>query len=369
MKKIIFIFAAIIFIFHPKCNSEFYSAEINKEINEQIKDINCENIINQLPEYSVNFFKDQNINIFSVKNLNFENSINLILSILKNKFTFPIKFLLSVSFILLVFCLFSSFFQYNQDIFKFILTCIVCTSISYPITKCVDNIIICLKIASNFLSCFIPIFMTFAISTGFPLSAAAFNSTILYCNQIIMEFSKNTLLPINNTMIGLCIISSLSTKIKTKKIFDIFYSIVKYLLIFFGTLISFIFSIQKIIGNSIDSVVSKELKFISSFMPIIGSVLSDAVITVRSSAKILESNVGAFGMISVFLIFLPSIIESYIWIITFQICEFFSSVFNLDNLEILFSSLRKTLNVSLSIVILFIFIFIFVTSATINIKL
>lgn len=369
MKKIFFVFIFVILFFQPRCYSEYYSPEINHEIQQQIEYVNTKKLMNQLPDHSINLLKKYNIDVFSVKNLNFVNFTDIIISIIKSELIFPIKFLLSIICILLVFCIFFYFFQNNNEILNFILVCAICISVSYPIIDCINKIVVCLKVASNFILCFVPIFMTFAISAGFPISSAIFNSTILYFNQIIMEFSKNILLPISNSMIGLCIISSLSTKIKAKKIFDIFYSLIKFILIFVGTMISFIFSIQKIVSSSIDSAVSKELKMLSSLIPIVGSALSDATITVRSSAKILEANVGAFGMISVLLIFLPSILESYIWIISLQICEFISHIFDFENLEIFFLSLRKTINISLSIVAIFIFIFIFVTSAIVNIKL
>lgn len=369
MKRVFFVFVLMILFFQSKCYSEYYSSEINYEIQKQIECVNTKKLMNQLPDSSIDLLKKYNIDIFSVKNLNFVNFTDIIISITKTKLVFPIKFLLSIICILLVFCIFLYFCQNGKEILNFILICSICISVSYPIIDCVNKIVVCLKIASNFILCFVPIFMTFAISAGFPTSSAIFNSTILYCNQIIMEFSKNILLPISNSMIGLSIISSLSTKIKAKKIFDIFYSIIKFILIFVGTMISFVFSIQKMIGSSIDSAVSKELKMLSGLIPIVGSSLGDATITVRSSAKILEANVGAFGMVSVLLIFLPSILESYIWIISLQICEFLSHIFDFENLEIFFSSLRKTINISLSIIAIFIFIFIFVTSAIMNIKL
>lgn len=352
------------------CFSYEYPREIQSEISEQLKSSDVGKIKENLPDYSIDLLEQSNIkDIFSVKNLNNQKIFYIVLNLLKKYLINPLKTIIPVISAIIIYSFFSYFFVDNQKITKFIITCFSCISMSYPVLITVKNVVLSLNAASKFVLFFIPIFMTFAISAGTPLSSAAFNSAILYFNQIVMEITNHLVVPINNTLTGLCMISSLSTEIKIKKIFDIFYSIIKWCLIFFGSLISFVFSIQKIIGESSDSIISKEIKFASGLVPIVGTSLSDAAGIVQSSAKILETNVGIFGIISLFFVFLPCILECISWNIVFQICEFLSQIFGFENLEILFSSLKKTINVILSLVIIFLFIFIFSTGAIISIKL
>ena len=314
------------------CKSIEYSPEIKKEISEQFEESGAKNLSKNLPDYSLELLNQANIHdIFSVKNLSFESIINIILNLIKNKIFAPIKFIIPIIFIIII--------------------------------------VLCLNIASKFVLCFIPVFGAFAISLGFPISGAAFNSSILFFNQIIMSMAKDMIIPVCSAMSSFCVISSLSTKIKLNKIFDIFYSIIKWLLIFFGALISFVFSVQKIIGNSIESLAGKELKFMSGLIPIVGSALSDATLIVRSSARILWVNIGSFGIIAIIFIFLPTVIDCLVWNISFQICEFLSQIFDFKNLENLFSSFRKIINIVLAIEIMFIFIFIFATSIAMKVNI
>ena len=374
MKKFLFYLLIFLIFFISKniCKSYEYSPEIQNEILEQFEESDAKNLNKNLPDYSLEFFNQANINIkniFSVKNLRFESLINIILNLLKNKIFLFIKFIIPVIFIIIIYSFVSSFCESEQEILKFIITCLVCISTSFNLLKIIQNIVLCLNIASKFVLCFIPVFSSFAISLGLPLSSAAFNSSILFFNQIIMSIAKDIIIPVSNTMSGLCIISSVSSKIKLNKIFDIFYSVIKYLLIFFGALISFIFSVQKIIGNSIENLAGKEIKFMSNLIPIVGSALSDAAIVVRNSAKILWVNIGSFGTISIIFIFLPNIIDCLVLNISFQICEFLSQIFDFKNLENLFLSFKKIINILLAIEIIFTFIFIFVTSITMKINI
>lgn len=371
MKKI-FLFFLISFLFLQNyiCIADYhYSPELDFEISEQLKDSNINIIKENLPQYSIDLLNEAKINdIFAIRNLNIPRVLCIILKYLKNKIISPIKFLLPVITLLIIFSIFTSFCDTNQEIFKFIVSCFCCIAMSYPIMIVIKNLAFSLKLASKFVLCFIPVFMSFAVASGSPLAAVSFNSTVLYCNQVIIEFIQNLLLPISNTMAGLCIISSLSQKIKLDKMFKIFDCLLKWFLMAFAIIVSLIFSIQKIVGTSVDSILSKKVNFFSGLVPIVGSSLSDALSIVRSSAKIIESNLGAFGILSIFFIFLPPILECYSWNIFLQIGGFLSQMFEFENISVLFSSFRKILNISLAITAIFAFIFIFTTSAIMKIE-
>ena len=337
------------------CKSIEYSPEIKKEISEQFEESGAKNLNKNLPDYSLEFLNQANIyDIFSVKNLSFDSIINIILNLIKNKIFAPIKFIIPIISIIIIYSFFGCFCEYEQEILKFIITCFVCILTSFNLIKNIQSVVLCLNIASKFVLCFIPVFGAFAISLGFPISGAAFNSSILFFNQIIMSMAKDMIIPVCSAMSSFCVISSLSTKIKLNKIFDIFYYIIKRLLIFFFDFIYFVFSV---------------IKFMSSLIPIVGSALSDATLIVRSSARILWVNIGSFGIIAIIFIFLPTIIDCLVWNISFQICEFLSQIFDFKNLENLFSSFRKIINIALAIEIMFIFIFIFATSIAMKVNI
>ena len=257
MKMILSLFIISLFLNHF-CFSYEYPREIQSEISEQLKSSDVGKIKENLPDYSIDLLEQSDVkDIFSVKNLNNQKIFDMVLDLLKKYLINPLKIIIPVISAMIIYSFFSYFFVDNQKITKFIITCFSCISISYPVFITVKNVVLSLNAASKFILFFIPIFMTFAISAGTPLLSAAFNSAIIYFNQIVMEITNHLVVPINNTLTGLCIISSLSTEIKIKKIFDIFYSVIKWCLIFFGSLVSFVFSIQKIIGESYDGIISK----------------------------------------------------------------------------------------------------------------
>lgn len=371
MKKFFAIFIVLISLIQSTCNAKIeYSPEIDHEISEQLKINDVKLIENNLPQYSIDLLKKTNIDsIFAIKNLDIQKLLIIIISSLKDKLSVPIKILIPIIFILIFFSVFSSFCESNQEILKFIIVCLVFTSVSYSLIFSIKNLNFSLNLASKFILCFIPVFMSFAIASGSPLAAVSFNSTVLYFNQIIIDFVQNLLMPITNVMISLCLISSLSKKIKFEKLFKAFDSLIKWMLISLAMVVSFVFSIQKIVGNSVDNILTKKVRFFAGLVPIVGTSLCEATSIVRSSAKIIESNLGAFGIISVLFIFLPPLLECYAWNLSLQICEFLGQMFGFDQIGVLFSSLRKIINISLAISIIFIFVFMFATSAIMKIQI
>ena len=362
MKKIILFIMIVLFI-QTKCKATSpLPISVLNEIDEQLIQSDANKIKENLPTYAIDSLNYLDaFDLKSMGNINIYNLINIFLRNLRIKIKKPFLNIILLIVILSILSIISSF--YKNEIIEFIVSLFVCVNMSSGIFDILKSSILSLKFSSNFISCFIPVFLTFVLSLGHPFSSHMFNVSLLYCNKIIIDVTENFMFPIINFMSGLSIISSISVKLKLQKIFDIFYTSIKWILIIFSSLISFIFSIQKIISSSLDSTLTKEIKFAIGLVPIIGSAINNASSIVKSSSKILQVNIGIFGILSVLFIFLPSIVECLIWIFAFQICEFTSEMFEFDSLKRLFLSFKKIINIILSFVIICFLIFIFATSS------
>ena len=361
MKRIIF-FIILIFFSQIKCKAVNYSPSISEEINQQIIQSDARKIKETLPPYAVDSLTYLNaFDIKSIGDLNIYNIFDLFLKNIQIKIKKPLFNIIFLIIILSILSVVSSFYQ--SEIIEFIVSLFICVSMSSGILDILKSSILSLKFSSNFISCFVPIFLTFALSLGHPFSAHAFNVSLLYCNKVMIDITENFMFSIINFMSGLSIISSISIKLKLQKIFDIFYTSIKWILIIFSSLVSFAFSIQKIISSSLDNALNKELKFAMGLVPIIGSAINDASSVVKASSKILQVNIGIFGILSILFIFLPSIVDCLIWIFAFQICEFTSEMFEFNSLKRLFLSFKKIINIILSFIIICFLIFVFSTSS------
>ena len=101
---------------------------------------------------------------------------------------------------------------------------------------------------------------------------------------------------------------------------------------------------------------------LSSFIPIVGSALSDAYKTVQGSIGVLKSGVGVFVILSIAVIFLPVVIQSFLWIATLWIGKLTAEVLILSQTAKLLECVISVFSTLLGIVLCIMSIYIISTA-------
>jgi hypothetical protein len=223
--------------------------------------------------------------------------------------------------------------------------CVVC--IVLPITNSISSIVLAIKTASNFILCLAPVLVGISVCAGKPVTATVLGSSMVFASNSIFLWLQNFIEPVSKILLGIAISGSVCSGMNFKKLFDVFYRILKWILFSISSIFALAISLQKVISIPVDNASCKGLKLATGLTPIIGSCLGDAAETIRACATVLSSGVGAFGVISVFLIFLSPVLECCTWIFSISLCEFFSGIFEIENLVNLMSSCRKVITIVL----------------------
>ena len=122
-------------------------------------------------------------------------------------------------------------------------------------------------------------------------------------------------------------------------------------------------TLQGIIATAGDTAGTKAVKLaISSFVPLVGSAISDAYQTVYSCMKLLKSGIGVFAVIGIALVFVPVIIDCVLWIMTINVCASISDIFGMKNQSILLRSCGKVIGTLLAILFSCVVVFIISTA-------
>jgi stage III sporulation protein AE len=101
--------------------------------------------------------------------------------------------------------------------------------------------------------------------------------------------------------------------------------------IFTMSIFMFIFSMKNVISQSADSLTIKTARFaISSFVPIVGASINDALRTVSSSLSLIKSSCGVLAILIIALIMLPIIIYLFLNKISFGILAGISRILKCD---------------------------------------
>ena len=231
-------------------------------------------------------------------------------------------------------------------------TLCVCMIIVTPIVGFIGRVAAIIKGGAGFLFCHIPIMAGVMVASGQAISSAAFSSLMVTLGDVITQLCANFLVPLLNMFLTVSVVCAISPRFNFSGLCGLFSKITKWVLGFTMTIFSGILTTKSIIGATADSVNSKAMKFVlSSFVPIVGSALGDAFLTVQGCVKILKSGIGAFFIIAVGFIFLPAVVECIAWSFVLNICAVAGEIFELPNISTLLKNIGKVVSTLMAVVL------------------
>ncbi len=357
MKKI-FVFFTFVFLI-TIFESNIYAGEEKENIfnniySEQFKISGADGLERSIPKESSEILEDMDIDVKDWKSIT-SVTPDKIFSQMK-KISSPFGSLMPVLAIILLNAIIHSIkttfgSEHIGKIISSISTLCVCMSIVDPIVKSISSMSAVIKGAAGFILCYIPVMTTIMVASGQSISATSYHVMMIVAGQVISQVSSNFLVPCMNTVLGISIVSSTSEILNLDKICDMFHKITKWILGFSVSIFVGLLTLQNLVSSSADSIGSKTMKFaLTSFVPVVGSALSDAFNTVEGCVKLLKSGVGAFGVIAGGAIFMPIIIECSVWIIFLHICVYFGEIFGLTKICSLLKSSSKVMETMFAII-------------------
>ena len=175
----------------------------------------------------------------------------------------------------------------------------------------------------KFMLTYVPVFASIIGSSGSVSSATSYYVTLIAIAEISSLVAMNILMPVLSILLALSIIGSINSALSFSAVIE---SVKKGFLWIVGLIMTIFvgsITIQGIVGVSADTVTTKTAKFmLSSFVPVVGSAISEAYQTVKGSLGLIRSCVGSFGIVAVLAMIIPPLVN----ILTVKLSLAFSSV-------------------------------------------
>ena len=247
-------------------------------------------------------------------------------------------------------------------------TLCICACVVAPIVECINNLSSIIQNSSNFMLLYVPVITGIMISSGQALSAGNYNFMMVILGDTISQIVSRLLVPMLNMVLAVAVVSSISSKLNLSGVSDMFNKVVKWILKFIMAIFVSLLTIQTFVSTAADNIAIRSIKFaINSFVPIVGGALSDAYTTVFSCLKLLKSGVGAFAILASGFIFLPPIIECFIWLFSLGVSASFSDIFGLMQISKMLRSSSKIVSTMLVILLCIITILIVSTGIVLTV--
>lgn len=318
--------------------------------NTIIEDIS-NSLIDCVPESSQDFVSN-----FDVQKISFDSIYHDIFNSIKNTINIPVELTLSLIVCILIVALMQSFsdISKSQKIYS-IISILICIRLTVqPIVDLINSVKEVMLSSAMFINSYVPILSSIIIANGQVGTSATYGAITYICCQVWIQFASNIILPLMSISLALSCIGGICLEVS----FDGIVKLIKKCVTWIMNVSMFIFSgivtIQGVVSNSGDKVTSKALKFVvSNGIPIVGSAVSDACETVRSSLELLKSSVGLVGIVVILINTLPPIINIGIMRIIITIGEILSDMFDIKCIKSFLTDVSAVLSAIFSCAICF----------------
>lgn len=166
-----------------------------------------------------------------------------------------------------------------------------------------------------------PILLTLLSSIGSFSAISIYNPLVAILTNVVVFLFEKLLLPIFVVIFLFTILNYLTNSIKLDKLIGFLNSSFKWIIGIIFTLFSGFLAIQGISAGKYDSVSIKATKFaMKSYIPIIGSYISDGMDFFILGSVLVKNAVGLVGVIILFLTIISPIITILIYKLSLQLC-------------------------------------------------
>ena len=307
MKKIIIILLLlIIFIPNIVCaENETVSEESIIESQQETLGINS--FIKEADKYTKNIYEDIDMSdLFTSAisgNIDNETIIKSILDSLGGEVLDAITILVSIMVIIVIHSILKSLSDGLENkgvaqITYYVQYILIVTLIMTNFIQILDIVKDSIQSLVGFMNSLIPIMITLMITTGSIASANLIQPIILFLITFIGNFLIGIIIPLVLVSTALGVVSKISDRIQIDKISKFFKTSVVWILGVILTIFVGVLSIEGTLSSSVDGITAKTAKAaVSSFIPVVGKILGDAVDTVIGCSSILKNATGIVGII------------------------------------------------------------------------
>lgn len=306
---------------------------------------------NNLDDDTYSYLKNLGLDSFDYNSLS-SLSLSDVVELLKNIFLGRVETPLESSIIVLVFVLLSSFLQsFNvtpseslTGLYSTSSALIISTILMVKMSHTISISVLSISVASNFIYAFVPAFCAIVIASGGTTTAFSTNTLLLTLSQGLTFISSNMFVPLINCFMCIGICSSLNSELRLEKLLYTLRRILTTAISFCSACFVSILSIKTAIASKADAIGLRSVRFaINSVVPVIGSAISEGLLSIQGYSSLIKSSVGMVGIIAIALVFIPSIIEVVIWRFMLSVCGLVSDIFCDNSVSQTLGAFRDTM--------------------------
>lgn len=244
---------------------------------------------------------------------------DVLFNITKRSLTAPLKFLASATGVLILTALFSSFLNSSPTV-SVIGNSVLALAVAVPVANGVTTAFSVLETLNVFTTAFAGVFAMVVSASGMVTLGTSYASLAVMSDTLFSMILTGVSQPAVNAMCSLGFLSCFDIYKFSEKLSAIVKKLYITFLGFVGTFFSGIVTLKGVMGAGVDSLTSRGIRFVvGRTVPVVGGAVSDTYSALVSSLSLIKSTVGVFGIVTVALAVLPSLLELVGWVLALSI--------------------------------------------------
>ena len=194
--------------------------------------------------------------------------------------------------------------------------------------QCADTVSLCcttIGICADFVFAFFPAFLVILTVSGSSLTGVSTNTLLLGLNIL----SAKLFVPLINCFLALSLCSGVRSSLNIDGALRVVRKGLISLISFCAGAFVTVLSVKTAVASRADALGLRSLRFaINSVVPVIGSAISEGLLSIQSYAGLVKSTVGVVGIIGVIALFLPALINVIGWRVSIAVSVAVSEIFD-----------------------------------------
>lgn len=320
-----------------------------------------ESYSNQLNNYDLSVFKDkldkdtyELLKSLGIADFDYNSieglGINDLLKIAKSMINGKIKSPISCCSVVMMLVVLSSLIKSLRasDSYDDIYSTVTGLTISILLFAKIGNTIsvstMAISVASDFMYGFIPVFCGIVAASGNLGTSLSTNTLLLLLAQGLNFISSNLFMPVINCFLALSVCSSLRYELHLDRLMYTTKKIITSCISFSSAAFVSILSLKTAVASKADAIGLRSIRFaINSVVPVIGSAISEGLLSIQSYSSLIKSSVGVVGIIAVVLVFLPPILSVTMWRFCLGVCNIVADTFDDRTVSMVLKSFGNTM--------------------------
>ena len=215
--------------------------------------------------------------------------------------------------------------------FSFMITLIITVTIFGTGFGTIESTVSYFHTLNTFTSAAVPLMGSLYVMGGNAAAAVATSSGLTLFMTVLEEIVGQSIVPFCGICLALSLIGACEGGPRLGGMLTSLKKNYTLMLSFFMMLLLAMLSAQTVLGASQDTLAMRSAKFAAgSMIPVVGGSVGELLRSVSASVGYMRSAVGICGVLLLFLLMLPTLIELLLARATWQICSFFAEVLGCD---------------------------------------